>query len=381
MRIAQIVSTFPPYRGGMGDVVFQYSLNLAKLGHEVTVLTPRRKSEEADFCNFKIRGLKSFIKFGNASFSPHLLKDLKDFDIIHLHYPFFGSTEIVWFWKKLFGKNKKLIITYHMDFVARNLFFRIFSWPSRLITPSLFKMADKILVSSYDYGRSSDISQLMEKYKNKFVELPFGVDKNVFYPEPANQDKINKYDLKGKKVLLFISALDSAHLFKGLDYLLSAVARINDRPVKLLVVGKGNRQQYFEKRAEALGLASRTHFFGFVAEECLNQIINLCDLFVLPSFDKSEAFGLVYLRAMACKKPVIAGNLPGVRTVVQSGVNGLLVEPRSVDDLVDKIKIILDNDKLARNMGEEGFKITQEKYNWEKIIKKLAKIYENLFNS
>ena len=102
MRIAEIVCTFPPYRGGIGNVAYDNSRTLIGGGKDVTVFTP--------FYNFKsnnsnndipVKRLFPIIKYGNAAFLPQLFWRLKKFDIIHLHYPFFGSAEIVLLLKKI----------------------------------------------------------------------------------------------------------------------------------------------------------------------------------------------------------------------------------------------------------------------------------------
>ena len=102
---------------------------------------------------------------------------------------------------------------------------------------------------------------------------------------------------------------------------------------------------------------------------------NSANLLVLPSIDRSEAFGLVLLEAMACAKPVIASNLPGVRTVVEEGKNGLLVRPGQVDDLAKKILIVLSDESLQKQYGNYGYQLVQQKYQWSVIAQQLERIY------
>jgi glycosyltransferase involved in cell wall biosynthesis len=88
-----------------------------------------------------------------------------------------------------------------------------------------------------------------------------------------------------------------------------------------------------------------------------------------------EAFGLVLLEAMACGKPIIASNLPGVRTVCEDGVNGLLVKPGDAADLAKKLALILSDDELAARLGEAGLQRVKEKYNWKKVAEEHLKVY------
>ena len=95
----------------------------------------------------------------------------------------------------------------------------------------------------------------------------------------------------------------------------------------------------------------------------------------MPSINSNEAFGLVLLEAMACGTPVIASNLPGVRSVFEAGVQGLLAEPGNVDDLKNKIaEILADNDKREM-MGLASRELVEGKYSWERVGERLDEIY------
>jgi glycosyltransferase involved in cell wall biosynthesis len=97
--------------------------------------------------------------------------------------------------------------------------------------------------------------------------------------------------------------------------LLEALARIADPCVKAVIVGDGDLRPQFKARAAALDLAGRAIFAGRAAQAELPAYYALCDALVLPSITMGEAFGIVLLEAMACAKPVIASDLPSVRTV------------------------------------------------------------------
>src|SRR5574344_1764417 len=99
MKIASIVCTFPPYAGGIGNSAFRIN-KLLEDKHEITVFTPAT--------------IKPWLHYGLGAFIPQLFWKLNKFDYIYLHYPFFGTAEVVWFFK-LFFKRPKLIIHYHMD--------------------------------------------------------------------------------------------------------------------------------------------------------------------------------------------------------------------------------------------------------------------------
>jgi glycosyltransferase involved in cell wall biosynthesis len=393
MKIAQIVCTFPPYPGGIGNVAYYNSLELAHLSHRVVVFTPKHERDPAMVGEniFQIKYLKPLFRYGNAAFLPQLFwqsppfakaTEDKGFDIIHLHYPFFGGAEIIWL-RKLIGLKAKLIITYHMDVVGNGWLGWIFRLHNKFILPLIIKAADKVIVTSFNYAEHSDIAGLVRENREKFVEIPCGVSPNNFYPREKDKNLLAKHNLIiDDKIILFVGNLDRAHYFKGVGYLLRAFALVanntKDKGVKLIIIGQGDLLSEYRILSEKLGIADKVIFAGYISDEDLPQYYNLADLFVLPSIDKSEAFGLVLLEAMASGKPTIASDLVGVRSVVKEGKTGLLAEVKNENDLADKINKLLANDELRRKMGEAGRQLVEEKYTWEEIGKQLDIIYKGL---
>ena len=100
------------------------------------------------------------------------------------------------------------------------------------------------------------------------------------------------------------------------------------------------------------------------------------DIFILTS--DIEAMPLVFLEAMACKIPVIATDIVGVASEVIQNNCGIIVKPRDSQALAEAIIRLLKNPKLAKKMGENGRILVEEKYGWEKIAKKVVKIYEEV---
>lgn len=380
MKIAHIVSTFPPYKGGMGNACFYQTRELIKLGHEVTILTPQYRKElriKNYESRIKVVRLRSLLKFGNAAFVPQIIRYLKNFDIVHLHWPFIGGAEIILFWF-LFCRKQKLIIQYQMDLVGRGVLGQLFNFYQQLFIPLMVKAADKIIISSFDYAKNCRLKKYLQKYPGKFIEIPLGVDTDKFYPKEKKQDLTKRHNLKpGEQIILFVGGLDRAHYFKGLKILLQAISRIvtNLPRISLIIVGAGDLQSDYKKLAKTLGIDKKVIFAGRVSDEELVDYYNLADIFVLPSTTQSEAFGLVLLEAMACAKPIIVSSLPGPRTLVQENKNGLLVKPADVDDLSKKIKFLLENKNLAEEWGRVGRKIVEEKYTWPTTVQKLDKIY------
>lgn len=389
MKIAEITSTFPPYRGGIGNVALHNALELERRGHDITVFTPRYKSlwdktpqKFSDPENIKIKRMIPIFKYGNAAIIPQLFFKLKKFEVIHLHYPFFGGAEIIFLWKlfnKFFRKKTafkyRLVVTYHMDVVGRGFLGWYFRFYNKFITPHILRLADKITVSSKDYIKNSKISNFFESYPDKFVEVPNGVDIENFKPREKSGRLLAKHALlPSDKIILFVGGLDRAHYFKGVEYLIRAMKLLRDPKIKLLIVGEGDLKEHYINLSKSLDLSARIIFTGFAEDEVLPDYYNLCDLLVLPSIDRSEAFGVVLIEAMASGKPVIASNLPGVRGVIDNGKTGFLVNLKNEGDLASKIKNILQNNELRNKMGDAGRIRAEELYSWKKIGQKLDEI-------
>ncbi len=383
MKIAEIVCSFPPYKGGMGKVALDNAKTLLSGGKEVTVFTPlydfgiKKISDR-----LSVKRLFPAVKYGNAAFLPQLFWHLGKFNVVHLHYPFFGSAEIVWFLKKIIKAKFKLVVTYHMDTLSGGWLGKFFKLHNKYLMLGILSCADKIIISSFDYADNSNIKNIKKKYPEKFVELPFGVDLNRFLPSEKPLELVDKYKIKkGEKVILFVGGLDKAHYFKGVPDLIKAFHKLGQNfkmPCRLIIVGEGDRKFYYEQIAFDFGLRGKVIFAGRIDDRHLPRFYNLADLLVLPSTTKGEALGIVLLEAMASGVPVIASNLPGVRSVVKNGENGFLVEPKNIDDLVVKMGKILKNKELAIKLGKRGREIAKEKYNELKIGKKLIEIFDSL---
>jgi glycosyltransferase involved in cell wall biosynthesis len=209
--------------------------------------------------------------------------------------------------------------------------------------------------------------------------MPNGVDPERFHPDNSDCGLRETYSIQpDDKVVLFVGGLDTPHYFKGVDVLLNSLKCIADPSVKMLIVGDGNLRETYMTLSRDLGLAGRVTFCGRVSDELLPAHYALSDLVVLPSTTRGEAFGIVLLEGMASGKPVIASNLPGVRTVVDDGENGLLVNPRDAVDLTAKICELASNRSLREEMGARGREKVEKKYAWPAVVARLEAVYQEV---
>ena len=361
----------------MGNVAYYNAWSLATLGHEVTVFTPRyKKIKNQEELPFQVKRLRPWFSYGNSGVLPQLLWQLPKFDIVHLHYPFFGGAEIIYFLDKI--KDIKLVVTYHMDVVGDGVLAKFFKWHTHYVLPRILDRADKIIVTSRDYAKFSDLKNRLQIDSDKFVEIPCGVNHFLYKPRPQKNEILKKYDLDYKDVILFVGALDKAHYFKGVNILIQAMLEFADSDnVRCLIVGDGDLKSTYQSLVDSLGLGKKIIFAGFVADNELPNLFNIADMLVLPSIDKSEAFGIVALEAMSSGLPVVATDLPGVRSVVDKRKTGLLAKPGNVEQLAQMIKFLLDNPRIAKQYGANGREKVLQKYTWDSVGYKLDHLFKS----
>ncbi len=391
MKIAHIVSSYPPYYGGMGNVVLQTASELANRGHDIEVITPLyyrdegvekgdlgMQKKEQDRTEDYASKLKPSIQYGNAARLPQVKKKLDKFDVVHLHYPFFGTANIVRKWK-MKNKLKPLVITYHMDTRGPGWKGLIFKYYSEYWMPKILGSADALLASSFDYIQASDAKGIFEKEREKWIELPFGVDLERFKPRKTPESLLKRHDLDfNLPISLFVGGMDQAHHFKGIPYLFQAllILKKNGTPVQCLLVGDGDLRSDFELQAKGLGISNLVRFAGKVSDDELPYYYNLADLFVLPSISKAEAFGMVLLEAMASGIPVVASDLPGVRSVAKEG--GVVIEPGNPRQMADAMYSYLIGMESGEDFPSSMRRLVEYKYNWKVVVDRLEQVYQQL---
>lgn len=393
MKIAHIVCTYPPYFGGMGNVAFQMVEELIARGHDVRVYTPgqyaRREvrpvaapevshdSQTQEEIN-TVKRVAPKLKYGNAAYMPSIKNELEDMDIVHLHYPFFGTANLVRKWRQK-TKKGKLVVTYHMDTRAagwKGLIFQLYTkfWMSKILDA-----ADVIIGSSEDYIAHSNAAKHYQQHKDRWRGIPFGVDTDRFQPREKPVKIFQRHDLNPDvPTLVFVGGMDDAHYFKGIPVLLKALYMLQRQDVEIqaLFVGDGNLRQKYMFEAQGMGLKDTVRFVGRISDEELPYYYNAGDVTVLPSIHQGEAFGVVLLESMASGVPVIASDLPGVRTVAEDG--GVVVPVNDAEALAQAIYDMISYEG-ADTLSNDVRKKVMEKYSWKEIIDEVEAVYLDVF--
>ncbi len=378
----------------MGNAVFSMASGLSALGHEVEVFTPQyyedteikakdeptetthapELNEQIDYAT----RLEPSLQYGNAARMHQVGDELEEFDLVHLHYPFFGTANLVRKWK-LRHPEKPLVITYHMDTRAPGWKGLIFKLYAQHWMPKILSVADLLMTTSLDFIQASDARVVFERTKNKWAELPLGVDTERFSPQPKPVDILNQLHFSSDKpTILFVGGMDQAHYFKGVSVLLEAIRILKNSNilVQVLMVGDGDLRESFEQRTKILGIDTQVQFVRTVSDEELPLFYNAADLLVLPSINRGEAFGMVLLEAMASGVPVVATDLPGVRTVAQEA--GMIVPPNDALSLAETIGGYFSQETDRSAWRTKARKLAVEQYAWERIVEGLDFFYQGL---
>ncbi|MCL2342552.1 MAG: glycosyltransferase [Firmicutes bacterium] len=285
----------------------------------------------------------------------------KDRDILHIHMPFPLADAAV----ALFGFQGKIILWWHSDVVRQKLLLMFY----RPLLHKLLKRADLIIVATQGHIDGSDY---LAAYREKCAVIPFGVDPMVL----ARYDPIGAAPCPPAAPVRFLF-VGRLIYYKGCNVLLEAFSHVKGAELEL--IGDGSLEKSLKEQAARLGLEDKVIWRGHVSDEELAKAFTGCDVFVLPSVEKSEAFGLVQIEAMACGKPVINTALPsGVPYVSLDGVTGFTVPPGDAAALSAAMQKLVDSPCLRKQFGMAAFRRAQEEYSISKMLGRVMEQYEKL---
>jgi glycosyltransferase involved in cell wall biosynthesis len=222
------------------------------------------------------------------------------------------------------------------------------------------RSADRIIaVSSWTRLRVLDLGGIDPQ---DVVVLPNTFDEARFQPADKPSELAHRYGIReGEKVILTVARLASDERYKGYDRIIRALPELQKTcgPIRFVLVGKGEDRSRLEALASVLGVKRLVTFAGFVPDNELADHYRLADVFAMPS--TGEGFGIVFLEAMACGTPVVAGNRDGSVDALDKGRLGMLVDPNDVAAIAEGIAGVLgregpqfwyDRDALSATVHE-----------------------------
>jgi glycogen(starch) synthase len=235
---------------------------------------------------------------------------------------------------------------------------------------------------TYEAWRVAVCSQFMKRESVSLFNLPEekvditpnGVNPSEWRGTAFPVDR-SRYASPQEKIVLYVGRMVYE---KGPQVLLEAATRLANRTdVKFIFVGEGPIKPQLLVRAREAGLGNKTFFTGFIEDKELKLLYQLADVIVFPSL--YEPFGIVALEGLASKKPVIASNVGGFSEIIKHGETGILVPPNNPDSLASAILKLVVSPDYCRNIGDNGRRIVEEQYSWQKIAKKTLEIYNRIW--
>lgn len=374
MKIVTVVCSYPPYRGGIGNAAARQAAALRDAGHEVLVLCPAHDgmARQETLDGIEVRRLTPMLSHGVSAFIPSVAKHLRGADAVYLHYPFYGGAEAAVLGAYYWGI--PYVVYFHMDVVAQGLkgaFLKAYDYTAAAV---ILRGAKKVLVSSLDYAHHASINRLNLP---TLQELPFCIDTDFYCPGNPDKDELAARGIDPSiPIVLFVGGMDAGHAFKGIPELIKAMGGLKPDEAQLVLVGDGELRHGYEKLAQSQ-CTVKVHFLGSICDNALSQYYRAACVTVLPSVSAAEAFGIVLIESMASGTPVLASNLPGVRTVMDENC-GVLVPPGDSDSLRDAIhRLLADRSKLTA-MGEAARLRALGLYSRTRERADLAALFENL---
>ncbi|MCR5518878.1 MAG: glycosyltransferase [Bacteroidales bacterium] len=364
MKILQL-GKFYPVRGGVEKVMYDLTDGISEKGIACDMLCAALSKKKINIIQLNECGrvicVKALCKKAGTMIAPfmisYLRKHRREYDIIHVHHPDPMAAVALLF----SGFKGRVILHWHSDIVSQKEFFLLY----KPLQNWLVRRADKIVCTTPVYFRESPH---LAKVQDKCTYVPIGI-------RPIVGDEARAAELRAKyPCKCLILSVGRLVPYKGYEYLIDAMKHLPE-DFHLVIGGTGPMQDDLLYRIAEKGLDKRITMLGLVPDDDLHAWYLACDVFVLPSVMKTEAFGIVQIEAMSCGKPVVATRIPGsgVPWVNLDGQSGVNVEPRDPAALAEGIRRDLQN---APAFGQGARKLFQERYTLDSMINKTIQIYE-----
>lgn len=368
MKVLQIYKDFyPPVKGGIEKHVHLLSNGLQDIGVEVRALVSNTVPRMArqNFGGISVYKVPQLGRISSAPLNPTLafwIRKLGNWaDIVHFHFPN-PTAEISYL---LCGLKKPFVVTYHSDIIKQ-------IYTKRLYAPFMhlfLRRAERIIVTSPQYLCSSTT---LRHYRGKCTLIPLGIDFARFDCTFTQlQTAATLRERYGSPLILFVGKY---RYYKGLQYLIRAMRQIDAR---LLIIGPSEATEPIQQAITENGVRDKVIVLGELPDNTLDRYYHACDLLVLPSIQRSEAFGIVQLEAMASGKPVVCTELgTGTTYVNVHRKTGLVVPPADSHAIARAVNTLLNNQVVSAQYGQCGKARVQQLFSLERMVEQIAALYQ-----
>jgi len=367
MKILQL-GKFYPIRGGVEKVMWDLTRGLSELGMDCDMLCAELDIKETHIIEMNAHGrvicVPALAKKAGTMLAPAMIGWLRqhkdEYDIIHIHHP----DPMACLALRLSGYKGRVILHWHSDIVVHKFLMLCY----RPLQNWMLRRCSVIIGTTPTYLEGS---RDLDGFRDKTTCVPIGI-----LPMEPDPDIVAQMRARypGKKIIMTLGRLIP---YKGYSYLVGAMKYLPEK-YRLILAGQGPEKDMLVRRAEELGVKDRIDFLGYVDDKDIPTLYGACDVFVLSSVMKSEAFGIVQLEAMSCGRPVIATKVPesGVSWVNDDGVSGLNVPIRDSEAIARAVEAICSDTAKWQRYSDGARKRFEEMFHFERMIEKIKQIYE-----
>ena len=367
MHILLITQNFPPEKGGIQTYSEELSKHFQKKGHQIEVIAPSKKGDKEIDSKFPFQVTRINTDNGLLVLpllwrTPFILMNKKIDVIFNVQW----QTALPFIIAKALGFKIKVVIAAHarellFNTDKKNLFSKIFSSYKK----SILNRADLLLPVS-DFTKELIVEAGVNSDKIRVVIN--GTNPDFFFPKDVSELK-KSLNLSSKNIIFSLTRLIKR---KGIDLVLESLPDVIKKVpnAHYVIGGSGPEEENLKELVSKYELQDYVTFVGKIPDHLINDFYNLCDVFVLPAVTEKlsvEGFGIVFLEANACKKPVIGSNSGGIPSAILHKKTGLIV-PESNPELLSKAIVeILRDPELAKELGNQGYNRVKTEANWERV--------------
>ena len=396
MNVCFVTPEYFPISGGTGAYVYYLSHNLQKLGHNVHVVARDKQDSEKTINGIHVHYIKGlgnaltrYWRFSrSASKKIEELNKQKGLDIIHANLPLVPSFAIP------NDSSKAIVCAVHSTWKGEAMVTKRdnpkelnpneksmlrFNFVLRSYEKKLMKRSDALIaVSKYTVD---ELTELYGINKKKIHVIYNGVDIQKFKPRPNRAELRREFGLaEDTKIVLFVGRL---YHRKGLETLLHSIPPVLKEfsNVKFVISGKGFKQkeENLKNLAKQLDIEEHVTFLGYVPDGKLPNLYSASNIFVLPAI--YENFPFAILEAQSAGLPVISTKVGGIPEFLVDNENGFLIDPGDPPQLTQRVLTLLHDPKLAKEMGDRGRRLIEEKFDWHLITGQVIDLYQKLLDT
>jgi glycosyltransferase involved in cell wall biosynthesis len=370
LRILHIGKFFPPYRGGMESFLADLVQTQRAQGIDSHALVHGQPlADDPPWLRrvpVQINLIYTPIALGFRAALKQAIRDVRP-QVLHLHMP---NVSAFWALTLISAHKIPWVVHWHSDVVVSELrlALRLAYTLYRPFEQALLERAERIIATSVPYLYASEP---LQRWLHKCVVVPLAIQ--------ADLPVFNSSQLPWQGNRLKLLSLGRLAHYKGFDTLIRAVSASSQ--LQLVIAGNGENMAQLQALVKAnapAGVAPSVHLVGEVTEDLKHQLLASCDAFCLASCERTEAFGVVLLEAMAHAKPCIVSDLPGsgMSWVVSSSGSGLChLPPGDAPAWQQALEQLASQPELLAQWGQEGKRALHQRFSMTGCAASLAAEY------